>query len=73
MLSVIFAKCGKIGLYAECRYAKCHYAERRYAECRYAECHYAECHYAECRYAERRGTDLIAKFSSNCVLDCQIE
>ncbi len=53
MLSVIFAKCGKIGLYAECCYA--------------------ECSYAECRYAERRGTNLIAKFSSDCVLDCQIE
>ncbi len=58
MLSVIFAKCGKIGLYAECRYAERRYAERRYAERRYAEC---------------RGTNLIAKFSSDCVFDCQIE
>ncbi len=58
MLSVSFAKCGKIGLYAECHYAECHYAERRYAESRYAEC---------------RGANLIAKFSSDCVLDCQIE
>jgi hypothetical protein len=53
MLSVIFAKCGKIGLHAEC-----HYGERRYAER---------------RYAERHGTDLIAKFASDCVFDCEIE
>jgi hypothetical protein len=29
MLSVIYANCRKIGLYAECHYAEC-----RYAECR---------------------------------------
>ncbi len=29
MLSVIYAKCHKIGLYAECHYTEC-----RYAECR---------------------------------------
>ncbi len=27
MLSVVYAKCRKIGLYAECRYAECLYAE----------------------------------------------
>jgi hypothetical protein len=29
MLNVIYAKCLKIGLYAECRYAKCLYVECR--------------------------------------------
>jgi hypothetical protein len=46
MLSVIYAKCPQIGLYAECHYAECCYAECRYAEGRYAEGRYAECRYA---------------------------
>jgi hypothetical protein len=40
MLSVMYAECLTLALYAECRYAE--------AECRklalYAECRYAECH-----------------------------
>ncbi len=42
MLSVIYAKCFNIGLYAEGHYAKCFNIGL------YAECHYAECRYAEC-------------------------
>ncbi len=38
MSSVIYAKCPKIGLYAECLYDECHCDE-----CLYSECHYAEC------------------------------
>jgi hypothetical protein len=34
MLSVIYAKCRKIGFYAECCYAECHYVE-----CLCVECH----------------------------------
>jgi hypothetical protein len=37
MLSVTYAKCDILALYAECRFAECRYAECRYAECRYAE------------------------------------
>jgi hypothetical protein len=33
MLTIVYAECHKLALYAECHYA----------ECRYAECHYAEC------------------------------
>ncbi len=38
MLSVIFAGCRKIGLYAECLYAECHYAECHGAKYRIAFC-----------------------------------
>ncbi len=36
MLSVVYAECNKLALYAECHYA----------ECCFAMCHYAECHAA---------------------------
>jgi hypothetical protein len=51
MLSVMYAKCQKLALHAECYYAECHYAECHKLALR-AECYYAECHYAECRGAE---------------------
>jgi hypothetical protein len=34
MPNVIYAKCRKVGFYAECHYAKCRYAECLYAKCR---------------------------------------
>ncbi len=47
-LSVAYAGCQALTLYAKCRYADC-----RYAECRYAECRYAECLHADCRDAKK--------------------
>ncbi len=34
MLSVIYAECRNLPLYAECRYTECRYTECRYAACR---------------------------------------
>ncbi len=34
VLSVIYAKGPKLGLYADCHYAESHYAECLFAECR---------------------------------------
>jgi hypothetical protein len=42
MLSVVYVKCHKIGLYAEYSYAECHKIAP-YAQCLYAECLFAEC------------------------------
>jgi hypothetical protein len=33
MLTVVYAECRKLALYAECQNAECHYGEWRYAEC----------------------------------------
>jgi hypothetical protein len=65
MLTVGYADCRKLALYAECHYAECPYAECHYVECHYAERHYAECHYTECHYAECHGDDL----TKNNILD----
>jgi hypothetical protein len=46
ILTVMYAECHKLSLYAECHYAECHCAE-----CHCAECHYAECCCVECRGA----------------------
>ncbi len=34
MLTVTYAECHTLALYAECPYAQCHYVECHYAECR---------------------------------------
>ncbi len=48
MMSVIYAECHKLALYAELQYTECHYDECQYYECLYAKRQYAECQYAEC-------------------------
>jgi len=43
MVSVFFAKCHELALYAECHYGECFFAEWHYAECLFAEWRYVEC------------------------------